>query len=71
MFPEKKIAFIGSTPERTKLYFRILRMYFTEFSDNFLIYAFVERNGIIIEVDFSPKTAENYLVFLVKRKLLF
>ncbi len=68
-FSGKKIAFTGSTPNRTKLYLRILRMYFSEFSENFLISAYSERDGIISEVDFNPKAEENYLVFLVKRKL--
>lgn len=68
-FPDKKISFTGSTLERTKLYYRILAMYFDEFSENFLISGVVERNGLMVEVDFDPKRTEKYLVYFVKRKL--
>jgi hypothetical protein len=68
-FPDKIISFTGSTPERTKLYYRILAMYFNEFSENFLISGGVDRNGLMIEVDFDPKLSEEYLVYFVKRKL--
>ena len=67
-FPSLKIIFTGSTPERTNLYNRILRMYYTEFSKDFFITAFIEKRETIFEVDFDPENSIGYTAFLIKRK---
>ena len=67
-FPSLKIIFTGSTPERTNLYNRILRMYYAEFSKDFFITAFIEKRETIFEVDFDPENSIGYTAFLIKRK---
>jgi len=66
--PSFKIAFSGSTIERTKLYNRIIRTYYQSFRDSFIISGLAEiEEGIIKEVDFDPDSTFFYLVFFVKR----
>ena len=68
-FPEAKVAFAGSTPERTRLYGRILRTYFAEFSLKFKIEAQMGTNRE--EVDFDPEHPYIYGAFIVKRRHKF
>ncbi|MES2331530.1 MAG: hypothetical protein V4539_18135 [Bacteroidota bacterium] len=67
-FPHLKIAFTGSTPGRNRMYNRVLKMYYKEFSKEFVITAFVEKRETMFEVDFDPDFSGNYLVFFVRRK---
>ena len=66
-FPHLKIAFTGSTPERTKMYNRILTMYYTEFSREFKITGIIEHPKMRGEVDFEPDILRKYLFYFVKK----
>ncbi len=66
-FPYLKIAFTGSTAARTKLYNRILKMYYFEFSKEFLITGLVKFRKTHKEVKFHPKIERKYLFFFIKK----
>ena len=66
--PESKIAFKGSTKERTALYQRILKTYLDTFSKEFLITALGGPANSPSETTFDPGHEEIYLAFFVKRK---
>jgi hypothetical protein len=66
--PESKIAFKGSTKERTALYQRILKTYVDTFSKEFLITALEGPASSPSETKFDPGHEEIYLAFFVKRK---
>jgi hypothetical protein len=65
---QSKIYFIGSTPERTALYRRILKTYYQAFSNEFFISALIKKNGQYHEVIFKTTSEEEYYAFLIKRK---
>jgi hypothetical protein len=65
--PDIKIIFIGSTDDRTKLYARILRMYFEDFIKEFTITAFLKSGDFYVEVEFDPQHALEYSGFFIKR----
>jgi len=65
--PQAQITFTGSTSERTKLYARILRSQYLNFSREFVISGFVKSGDEYKEVQFDPKATLNYVVFLIKR----
>ena len=67
--PKAKVAFIGSTPNRTALYARILRTYYEVFSKEFIISALILENDLYKEVLFNPSSPGPYLSFYIK--LLF
>ncbi len=62
-----KVVFTGSTEERTALYRRILKMYFSEFSKDFVISGLIMVGNEYREVIFDPKTEIEYLAFFVRR----
>lgn len=66
--PEAKIAFKGSTKERTVLYQRIIKTYLTEFKKDFMITALEGPSGQPKEAVFDPQYKGTYLAFFVKRK---
>lgn len=68
-FPEIKVHFKGSTLERTKLYGRILRTYYTDFSRNFSITAMVKEKRE--EVPFDPGQPYIFDTYFIKRKNKF
>jgi uncharacterized protein DUF6934 len=65
--PKAYVAFTGSTPERTKLYGRILRSYYSTFSKYFKIKAYIRSGDTYTEFEFDPEEKVDYEVFLVKR----
>ena len=65
--PGAAVAFAGSTDERMKLYTRILKSYYSIFSKEFRITAFVGVGEGIEEVRFDPRVTHAYVVFLIKR----
>lgn len=67
-FPHLKIAFDGSTPERMKLYNRILKTYYSDFSKEFQISGLIEDALTELEADFEPKVTGKYILYFVKRK---
>ncbi|HWK02443.1 MAG TPA: hypothetical protein VNS58_02350 [Puia sp.] len=66
-FPGIELFFIGSTAERTKLYARILKMYYNEFRKEFIIRGLIVSGESYIEVPFDPQTAFEYFAFLIKK----
>jgi hypothetical protein len=66
-YPFVQIAFRGSTPERTKLYGRILQTYYPIFVKEFEIAAVPFVDGGIKVLPYDPKAQQNYLAFLIKR----
>jgi len=67
-FPELTVMVRGSTTERTKLYSRILKMYYAEFSKEFHISGLIEDASGVFKVDFDPIISRNYKAYFVKRK---
>jgi hypothetical protein len=65
--PDANVIFAGSTDERMKLYTRILKSYFSSFSEEFVIAALVMAGGSYKEVAFDPDKTIEYKFFLIKR----
>ncbi|ANI89293.1 hypothetical protein A9P82_08315 [Arachidicoccus ginsenosidimutans] len=65
--PYGKVVFTGSTPERLVLYRRILKTYYVEFSEEFIITGFILEKGHYKEVIFEPKSETEYLAFFIRR----
>jgi hypothetical protein len=66
-YPQAEIFFTGSTVDRTKLYTRILRTYYTAFSKDFVISAIIGSENKNKRIPFDPKEDVEYLGFLIKR----
>jgi hypothetical protein len=66
-FPGIEIFFIGSTEERTKLYARILKMYYREFVKEFKISGLIEKFNSYTAVPFELRDAFDYFAFLIKK----
>ncbi len=66
-FPQVEIYFSGSTPERTRLYTRILKTYYISFSKEFKITAIIDSDNDNQQVAFDPDLRVEYLGFLIKR----
>jgi hypothetical protein len=66
-FPDTEIFFSGSTVERTKLYTRILRTYYTSFSKEFIIKGLIQDGESYIERAFEPNADLKFAGFLIKR----
>lgn len=62
-----EIFFAGSTPERTRLYFRIVRTYYTLFSKEFTISVLESKGAGFIERPFQPEADMKPHGFIVKR----
>jgi hypothetical protein len=63
-YPLAIIVFTGSTEERTKLYNRIIKKYYHEFSKLFSISGAVETEGGVKTIPFDPGNPRAYVVFL-------
>ncbi|MBS1662106.1 MAG: hypothetical protein JST68_13765 [Bacteroidetes bacterium] len=68
LHPEAFIYFQGSTNERTKLYGRVLKNYYSSFSESFWVYGAMEEEDGVKFVPFDVTMSGGYLGFLVKRK---
>ncbi|HMH20884.1 MAG TPA: hypothetical protein VK563_03870 [Puia sp.] len=66
-YPDIKLVFTGSTEERTKLYTRILNMYYKDFSRDFKITAFIRSSDFYEEVNFELNATIVYFAFFIKR----
>lgn len=66
-FPDVEIFFSGSTPERTKLYTRILRSYYSSFSKEFNINALIRKGDHYTKVPFDPTIDPKFQGFIIKR----
>ena len=66
-FPDSVIFFSGSTQERTKLYTRILRTYYSTFSKEFIVNVLVKDGEAYSELPFEPKSDLKFHGFLIRR----
>jgi hypothetical protein len=66
-YPYAKVIFSGSTPIGTALYRRIIKTYYIDFTNEFIISALVETKTGYSEVPFDPSSSSHYLAFLIKR----
>lgn len=67
--PDLKIFFVGNTLTRTSLYRRILKMYYSDFNEHFVITAVVKDGQRFVEKLFEPDGNEKCVAFFIKRKL--
>ena len=67
IYPNTRIFFAGSTKERTRLYARILKTYYPNFSKQFIISALVEEGDEYSLLPFEPKANLEYSGFLIER----
>jgi hypothetical protein len=67
LHPKANVTFLGSTKERTKLYTRILKTYYSTFSAEFQVLAFVNTDKGIDQVEFDPSGSLEYVLFLIKK----
>ena len=65
--PNAEIYFQGSTKERTKLYTRIVKMYYSTFSKEFAIAGVINTLSNINVIPYDPQVDNEYLGFLIKR----
>ena len=66
--PISKVAFIGSTSNRTSLSERIIRNHYQRFSNEFIVSTLILENGLYREVLFNPASHLQYLSFYIKLK---
>jgi len=66
--PQATIVFVGSSNERTRLYGRILRTYYLNFSKEYIISAFRLSEEVFEEVPFDPtEITIDYHAFFVRK----
>lgn len=74
IFLEKKpgciLSFTGSTPQRTMVYNKILKRYYSRFSGKYHLTGFVLIDDEYVEVEYDPAKAD-CLVFFIKKKQYF
>jgi hypothetical protein len=66
-FPESTVFFAGSTGERTMLYVRIIKTYYSLFKEKFDISAIIVSKEDFKQIAFEPTENLNYNAFLIKR----
>ena len=66
-YPQTEIYFHGTTEDRNKLYRRIIRTYYPEFSKEFAIAGVFSTENEIHILPFNPGTDQEYVAFLIKR----
>jgi hypothetical protein len=67
MNPNTRIFFVGSTKERTRLYSRVLKTYYLNFSKQFIIRVLVKDDDAYSLLPFEPKRDLEYSGFLIER----
>lgn len=67
--PAASVFFVGSTPNRTALYRRILRTYYEIFSNDFIISALIEHKNGFKQILFDPNSNQEYLGFFIKKNV--
>jgi hypothetical protein len=65
--PEITVFFTGSTKDRTRLYTRIIRTYYSLFTKEFVLYGVIGTDGDNETVLFKAEAGHEYLAFLIKR----
>lgn len=66
-FPKAEIYFRGSTGERTRLYSRIIRTYYSQFNTEFAIAGVLRVEGQNHIYPYDPNSGVDYYAFLIKR----
>lgn len=66
-FPESTVFFAGSTQERTMLYRRIIKTYYSLFKEKFEIDGVIISEEELRQVAFEPTKNINYNAFLIGR----
>jgi hypothetical protein len=66
-FSDSEIFFAGNTPERSKLYFRIIHTHYHKLSKLFIITILEPTGTGFIERPFEPELPVTFIGFLVKR----
>lgn len=65
--PDATVFFIGSTPNRTILYQRLLKINYPIFSKEFIINALIQVKNGLLQVPFDPLSNADYLGFFIKK----
>lgn len=65
--PEITVFFTGSTKDRTKLYTRIIRTYYSLFTEEFVLYGIIGTDGDNETILFNTEAELEYVAFLIKR----
>ena len=65
--PEIMVFFTGSTKERTRLYTRIIRTYYSLFTKEFVLYGIIGTDRDNETILFDAEAELEYLAFLIKR----
>jgi len=65
--PKAYVFFTGSTGERVQLYRRILKSYYSMFSKDFKIMAYIRSDDTYTQVEFDPEIKAEYEGFIVKK----
>ncbi|HLX65616.1 MAG TPA: hypothetical protein VKR41_01430 [Puia sp.] len=65
--PEIAVFFTGSTKDRTRLYTRIIRTYYSLFAKEFVLYGIIETDRTTETILFNAEADLEYLAFLIKR----
>ena len=66
-YPDVQIFFAGSTLQRTRLYTRILKTYYPNFSKQFVINGLIEEGDTYSQLPFEPKADLKFVGFLIQR----
>lgn len=66
-FPHAEIFFTGSTQVRTRLYARVLKNYYGEFSREFIISVLIKEGEDFVEIPFEPKAQIPFIGFIIRR----
>ena len=67
LHPQAEIYFQGSTEERTRLYNRILKTYYSAFSQDFAIAGVTGPEDEPLILPYNPEFRQGYWAFLIKR----
>ena len=66
-YPDAEIYFEGSTEDRTALYARILKNYYSIYSKEFAIAGVIDAENTINIIPYEPSSERKFLAFLIKR----
>jgi hypothetical protein len=65
--PEIMVFFTGSTNDRTRLYTRIIRVYYSIFAKEFVVYGIIGTDIENETILFNKEAEHEYVAFLIKR----
>ncbi|HTJ12210.1 MAG TPA: hypothetical protein VL547_09305 [Dinghuibacter sp.] len=66
-YPHATVYFRGSTPTRTALYNRILRMHYEMFTKEYVVIALIDDNSIVFKEEvYNPSSGGNCVGFYIK-----